>query len=320
MNWITAPAFLLVAIQSAMSTTVIAHRGASGFLPEHTLEAKAYAHALGADFIEQDVVLTKDDQAIVLHDIHLDATTNVAEVFPGRSRPDGRFYAIDFTLEEIRRLQVRERIDPGTGRVVYPGRFRKALPGFRVPTLEEEITFIQELNRTTGREAGIYPELKAPAFHQKEGKDIVAVVHQILSQHGYTRRTDGCIVQCFEVAPLVRLRNEFKSDLRLVQLIGEPAWKLNPEDYEKMITPAGLDEIAKYADGIGPALSLVLERTSDGPVASPLAKNAHARGLIIHPYTLRRDALPDGWTERDVWEFLDAAKIDGIFTDFPVRR
>jgi glycerophosphoryl diester phosphodiesterase len=146
-------------------------------------------------------------------------------------------------------LKAHERIDPTNGNPIYPNRFQKSLPEFRIPTLEEEIEFIQELNRTTGRNAGIYPEIKAPAFHKIEGKDIVAIVQKILTRHGYTNRTDPCILQCFESAPLARLREEFKSDLRLVQLIADPAWGLNEEDYEKMMTPKGLDRIATYADG-----------------------------------------------------------------------
>jgi glycerophosphoryl diester phosphodiesterase len=104
---------------------VIAHRGASGYLPEHTLAAKAMAHAMGAHFIEQDVVLSRDGTPIVLHDIHLDSTTDVAQAFPGRARDDGRYYAIDFDIEEIRELRVHERTHLGTGlgRAVYPGRF-----------------------------------------------------------------------------------------------------------------------------------------------------------------------------------------------------
>src|SRR5262245_10445554 len=98
LTMITSAASL--ATDSSVKKIVIAHRGASGYLPEHTLEAAAMAHAMGADFIEQDVVLTKDDQAIVLHDIHLETVTNVAKTFPQRARPDGRYYAIDFTLSE----------------------------------------------------------------------------------------------------------------------------------------------------------------------------------------------------------------------------
>ena len=169
--------------------TVIAHRGASGYLPEHTLAAKALAHGMGADFIEQDVVLTADDEAIVLHDIHLDTVTNVASQFPDRARPDGYFYAIDFSLEEIRRLKVHERVSRETRQAVYPQRFPDRHSIFRVPTLAEEIQLIQGLNKSTGRCAGIFPEIKSPAWHQSEGKDISRIVLEILARHGYTGTT-----------------------------------------------------------------------------------------------------------------------------------
>ena len=121
---------------------VIAHRGASGYLPEHTLEAKAMAHAMGADFIEQDIVLTKDDVPVVMHDIYLDTISDVAARFPGRHRANGRYYALDFTLAEIKQLQATERFSEKTGRQVYPKRFPKGASSFQIPTLEEELQFI----------------------------------------------------------------------------------------------------------------------------------------------------------------------------------
>ena len=144
------------------SVLVIAHRGACGYLPEHTLEAKAYAHALGADFVEQDIVATRDDELIVMHDIHLDRVTNVAERFPGRMRDDGRFYARDFDLHEIQSLNATERRRADGQTAVFPQRFPTTIGRFRVPTLREEIKFIQGLNRSTGRDVGIYPEIKRP--------------------------------------------------------------------------------------------------------------------------------------------------------------
>ena len=133
---------------------IIAHRGASGYLPEHTLAAKALAYCQGADYLEQDVVLTRDDHPVVLHDIHLDTVTNVADVFPDRQRADGRFYAIDFTLAELRQLKASERIDLNTGQAVYPNRFPVGSAAFGVPTLAEEIELVQGLNKTLGRQVG----------------------------------------------------------------------------------------------------------------------------------------------------------------------
>ena len=137
---------------------VIAHRGASGYLPEHTLAAKAMAHGQGADYIEQDLVLSKDDVPVVLHDVHIDTVTDVAKVFPARKRADGRYYALDFTVAELKRLRVSERFNAKTGARVFPGRFPAGLAEFRISTLEEELQLIQGLNQCTGRVAGIYPE------------------------------------------------------------------------------------------------------------------------------------------------------------------
>ena len=156
---------------AAQDKIVIAHRGASGYLPEHSLPAKAMAHAMGADFIEQDLVLTRDNRLVVLHDLYLDAVTDVARVFPDRGRPDGHFYAIDFTLAELRRLALTERlvIEDGRSQPRFPGRFPPGQSSFRISTFEEEIELIQGLNRSTGRNVGLYPEIKSPAFHRHEG-------------------------------------------------------------------------------------------------------------------------------------------------------
>ena len=122
---------------------VIAHRGASGYLPEHTLEAKVMAHAMGADFIEQDIVLSKDDVPVVLHDITVDTVSDVATRFPDRQREDGRYYALDFTLAELKQLRVTERFNAKTGRQVYAQRFPKDQSSFQIATLEEELQLIQ---------------------------------------------------------------------------------------------------------------------------------------------------------------------------------
>ena len=138
---------------------VIAHRGASGYLPEHTLPSKALAYQQGADYLEQDLVMTKDDRLIVLHDHFLDRVTDVAEKFPGRARADGRFYAIDFTLAEIKSLKFTEGFDIKDGEkvAVYPLRFPLWASDFRIHTFEEELEFIQGLNKTMKRNVGIYP-------------------------------------------------------------------------------------------------------------------------------------------------------------------
>ena len=196
-------AFLIAAspqMVDAAPPIVIAHRGASGYLPEHTLAAKALAHGMGADYLEQDVVLTKDDVPVVLHDIHLDTVTNVAEVFPDRKRDDGRYYAIDLTLAEVKQLRATERVDAKTKRPVFPTRFPPHLSYFTVPTLAEELELIQGLNTSSGREAGIYTEIKSPAWHRSEGKDISKIVLGVLDHYGYREASDLAYLQCFDVA------------------------------------------------------------------------------------------------------------------------
>ena len=138
---------------------VIAHRGASGYLPEHSMAAKAMAYAMGADYIEQDLVMTKDNHLVVLHDHYLDRVTNVAEAYPNRKRKDGRYYVIDFTLSEINQLEMTEgfKIENGKQVVTFPRRFPLWKSSFRVHTFEEEVEMIQGLNKSMGKNIGIYP-------------------------------------------------------------------------------------------------------------------------------------------------------------------
>jgi glycerophosphoryl diester phosphodiesterase len=299
---------------------VVAHRGASGYLPEHTLAAKAVAHAMGADFIEQDVVLTRDGVPIVLHDVTIDAVTDVAELFPDRARADGGFYAIDFDLDELRQLSVMERAEHGEQ--VYPRRFPRGASRFGIATLAEEIELIQGLNLSTGREAGIYPEVKAPAWHRAEGHDLAATVLAVLADYGYAAQDDAVFVQCFDWNETRRIRQELGYRGRLVQLLGDNGWNEAAVDYDALRTEEGLAEIAQVADAIGPWLPHVVAGVdADGPRISTLVANAHARGLAVHPYTLRADALPDyAETLEDLLRILliDAG-VDGVFTDFPDR-
>ena len=299
---------------------VIAHRGASGYVPEHTLAAKILAHEMGADYIEQDVVLSQDGIPVVLHDIYLDAISNVATAFPDRSREDGKFYVIDFDVAELKSLHLNERIDLQTGKVRYAGRPTKIPQHMHVSTLAEEIAVIQGLNKSAKRDAGLYVEIKSPAWHMQQGKDISPVVLAILAQYGYTQRTDNVFIQCFEPSELKRFRTELASDLKLIQLIGNN----NPDeaniDYDQMRTPEGISQIALYADGIGPAIDHIISATESGEISiSPLVEEAHKYGLQIHPYTVRKDALPGYVSSFDeLMELLFVrAGVDGVFADFP---
>lgn len=198
----------MAGVTQAAEKIVIAHRGASGYLPEHTLPAKAMAYAQGADYLEQDLVMTKDNELVVLHDHYLDRVTDVAERFPDRARKDGRYYAIDFTLPEIKSLKFTEGFDIKDGKKVqsYPGRFPMGKSDFRVHTFQEEIEFIQGLNHSTGKNIGIYPEIKAPWFHRQEGKDISSKVLDVLKEYGYTGKADKVYLQCFDANELKELK------------------------------------------------------------------------------------------------------------------
>ncbi|WP_039058744.1 glycerophosphodiester phosphodiesterase [Enterobacter sp. Bisph1] len=321
----------------ASDKIVIAHRGASGYLPEHTLPAKAMAYAQGADYLEQDLVMTKDDHLVVLHDHYLDRVTDVAERFPQRARKDGRYYAIDFTLDEIRSLKFTEGFDVENGKKtqVYPGRFPMGKSDFRIHTFEDEIEFVQGLNHSTGKNIGIYPEIKAPWFHHQEGKDIAAKTLEVLKKYGYTSKQDKVYLQCFDAAELKRIKNELEPkmgmDLKLVQLIAYTKWNETQQkqpdgkwvnySYDWMFEPGAMKQIAQYADGIGPDYHmLVAEGSKPGNVKlTPMVKEAHASHLQVHPFTVRADQLPPYASDvNQLYKVLyQQADVEGLFTDFP---
>jgi glycerophosphoryl diester phosphodiesterase len=310
-------AALATSVTSAGEPIVIAHRGASGYLPEHTLEAVAVAHAQGADYIEQDVVLSKDRVPVVLHDVQIDTVTDVAKRFPDRHREDGRFYAIDFTLAELKTLHVNERIDLKTGKAALSSRFPLGAGLFRIPTLEEELELIAGLNASTGRRAGIYPEIKAPKWHRELGFDISPIVLEVLARHGYATKRDPCYLQCFEIEEVKRVREELGYQGRLVQLIGG---RRDPDGTDPT-SAEGLAILARHADGIGPAIPLVVQTNSDGVLTpTDLVRLAHAAKLEVHPYTVRVDALPSGLSAQALFNALfQGAGVDGVFADHPDR-
>ena len=286
---------------------VIAHRGASAYLPEHTMEAKAMAYAMNPDYIEQDLVLSKDNVPIVIHDIYLDDVTNVAEVFPDKKRKDNRYYVIDFTFDELQQLQVTERFDTKTGKQFYESRFPKNKGSFKLHSFEQEIELIQGLNYSTGKNIGIYPEIKNPEFHHENGKDIAKITLAVLSDYGYKTKKDNCIFQCFDAKELERVRVELQSDLFLVQLIEFT------EETKK------LDHFATYADGVGPWYKQILNKKENGKwLFTSLVADAHKYGLKVHPYTFRADQLDEFSTFDEMLQVLFfEANIDGGFTDFP---
>lgn len=287
-------AALLLCTSAIAEQVVIAHRGASGYLPEETLPAYAYAYAAGADYLEPDLILTKDKIFICMHDTQLETTTNVKDVFPDRKADDGHWYAKDFTLAELKTLTAHER----TG-----NRFPREAQGFQIATFEELIQLVQGLNKTTGRNVGIYPELKDPSWHAKNGFEMEGAFLEIMTKYGYTGKDAKCFVQCFEPEPLKKMR-EMKSELPQIFLMDAGT--------ANKLTEGDLTDIAKFATGIGPDLRAI-ERDP------ALVERVHTAGLLIHPYTLRKDMmLPKYKTFEDaVKTYYDDYKVDGFFTDFP---
>lgn len=320
-----------------MRPLVIAHRGASGYLPESTLAAKGMAHAMGADYVEQDVVLTRDGYVLVNHDLWVDETSDVALRFPGRQRADGHFYAIDFTLDEILTLRVTDRFRrEGDATIpVFPDRFPLWQSDFRFHTLESELQFLRGLERSTGRPIGIFTELKAPWFHEQEGRDLPLAVLEVLHQYGYRTREDRCRVMSFDPHALRRIREtvgpELGIDVPLTQLIArtednetyerQPNGAWTPYDYDWMHAPGGMAGIADYADGIGPDYHSLLDpMSSPGAIGvTSMTQEAHDAGLYVTPWAVRADQLPPYAESMDdvLGALIVGAGVDGVITDFP---
>ncbi len=297
-------------------TRIIAHRGASGHLPEHSLPAKALAYGFGADFIEQDVVATRDHELVVLHDAYLDDVTDVAVRFPGRSRQDGRHHVIDFDLAELRELRVVERRKPGTDAPKFPDRFSGNVDGFRIVTLREEIEFISSLNRTTGRCAGIYPEIKEPDWHRRNKCDLLELIAAVLTDCGFSTPAANAYLQCFEARELMRAAATDGFDLRRILLLTE-------DDVRSHDRVAGWDAVAASVCGVGlPYAALVqgAEGRQRGALeASGLHERIRAAGLEIHAYTVRTDCqTAPAASADDLLHFLiHELEIDAIFCDQP---
>lgn len=299
---------------AAGQTRIIAHRGACGYLPEHTAAAKVYAYGLGADFIEQDVVATADGELVVLHDIYLDNVSDVAAQYPGRHRDDGHYYVIDFTWAELGALTLMERRRPGSDEPTFPGRFPFRLPAFSISRLEDEIRLIAGLNTTTGRRVGIYPEIKDPAWHRKAGIDLTALMHEALVAN-FELISGPVYVQCFDADELKRLKSEFDTSFPLVQLLAR-------EDALRLERDAGARRrVAEYAVAVGlPFGTLIKPGLIAGrPVATGLAGCLRDAGLLLHPYTLRRDVRPEGEADYSATlEFLiHDLEVDALFCDHP---
>lgn len=301
---------------AATAFDLIAHRGASGYLPEHTLEAATLAHAQQPDFIEQDVVITKDDIPVVLHDIHLETVTNVETVYPDRAREDGRWYVRDFTFSELAQLQVHERQN-ADGTAVFPNRYQGDTARYRISSLSEHIELITQLNRQLGKRIGFYTEIKSPAWHQSEGVDASKIVLNMFDNAGVAQ--EQLYIQCFDFNEVKRIRNQLGYDGKLIMLVGDNAWQESDTDYDWILSQEGIEEVAKVADGMGPWLPQLLDPTSlaaGKPSVQPWLTQAQEAGLIIHPYTFRMDALPAGMNAQQILALLTrVANVDGVFTD-----
>lgn len=291
---------------------VIAHRGASGYRPEHTLAAYELAIEMGADFIEPDLVITGDGVLIARHENDVTGTTDVIDrpEFRRRRRTkwiDGRevtgWFAEDFTLAEIKTLRARERLD---------FRDRSFNGKFEVPAFQE----VLDLARRHG--VGVYPETKFPSYFRALGLPLEEPMVEALHASGLR----AVFLQSFEVGNLKLLKT--MTDLPRIQLLdaGRKPWDVD-RTYQDMATPEGLAEIAAYADGIGPNKRLIVPAGPDGRLRPPtsLVGDAHRAGLQVHPWTFRSDAVflaPDyeGDPVREIDQFLSLG-VDGLFTDFP---
>lgn len=282
---------------TASQPLVIAHRGACGYLPEHTLAGYAMACAMGADYIEPDLVATRDGVLICCHDIHFDRTTDVAARFPDRARADGRWYAADFSFAEIKTLAACERVDE-RGERVFPGRFAAGARGFQVPAFAELLELVASLNRQTGRRVGVYPETKEPAFHAAQGLALEPELLRLLAAYGYAGRDAAVFIQSFAPDNLRAMRHEMSCDLPMIQLLADRG--------------ADFAAIAGYADGVGPDKALIAE------AGAPWVAAAHDHGLLVHPYTFRADQLGPGHTDLagEIAAYVEDYGVDGLFTDF----
>ncbi|WP_406688440.1 glycerophosphodiester phosphodiesterase [Saccharopolyspora sp. ID03-671] len=334
----TGPATAAESAPGAEQIEVFGHRGASGYRPEHTLASYELAARMGADFIEPDLVPTKDGVLVARHEPEIGGTTDVAEHPEFASRKttkviDGTemtgWFTEDFTLAELKTLRAKERIpEIRQHNTVYDGLYE-------VPTFQEVLDLRARLSKELGRDIGVAPETKHPSYFRQIGLPVEPGLVETLDGNGLNEKDSKVVVQSFEVGNLKELRDELR--VRLVQLIsntGAPQDFIetgDPRTYADMVTPEGLKEIATYADVIGPDTKVILPVDGSNHLTEPTAvvADAHAAGLQVVPYTVRAEntflpadfqssADPAQWG--DVLAFfhaLYAQNVDGIFSDMP---
>jgi glycerophosphoryl diester phosphodiesterase len=313
---------------------LIAHRGASGERPEHTIASYTLAIEQGADFIEPDLVLTKDGILVARHENEISTTTDVADHPEFASRKatkviDGHsvkgWFTEDFTLAELKMLRAKERLPKlRPANTAYDGQFT-------IPTFDEIIALAQAKSKETGRRIGLYPETKHPSYFASIGLPHEGPLLAALEGAGYTRKDDPVFIQSFEVGNLIALSS--RTSLRLIQLVdadGGPADR--PETtYAEILADEGLKSVARYAAGIGPAKDLIIRRTLLGALdgSTGLVRRCHAAGLEVHPWTFRAEnfflplGLRNGINPRSTGDLAEeirlflAEGIDGLFCDFP---
>ncbi|MFJ5060586.1 glycerophosphodiester phosphodiesterase [Streptomyces nigra] len=327
-------------LKSLPRPTIIGHRGASGYRPEHTLGSYQLALDMGADIVEAgDLVPTRDGHLVCRHEPEIGGTTDVARrpEFAGRRRTkslDGvattGWFTEDFTLAELKTLRATERIPANRPHnTLYDGRWE-------IPTFEEVLRWQDEQTRKRGKQVWIYPELKHPTYFREQGLGLEERVAKVLRKHRKDRRDSPVILQSFEPTSVQRM-NRLVDNPLVVLLSGANTrpWDFettgDPRTTADLITPAGLREIASYAQGIGPTLDLVIPKDAAGRLTEPttLVRDAHKVGLLLHPYTMRNENpfLPADFrkgTDPDAYgdvfgayRTYFATGIDGVFTDNP---
>jgi glycerophosphoryl diester phosphodiesterase len=283
-------AFSLSLFSPPAKKQLVAHRGASAYAPEHTLEAYRLALEQGADYVEQDLAVTKDGVLVCIHDLTLDRTTNVEEVFPDRAVTEGsgatavrRWRVHDFTLTEIKRL------DAGSW-------FDKKFTGARIPTFQEAVDLVKG-------KAGLYPELKDPAFYRQNGIRPEALLAEALKKNGLPNGTTPVIIQSFDEVTVKQLAKELPGVPRVILVEARDGIKLD--------TAEEIKAIASWATGLGPNKAIVEQ-------IPEMVKWAHAAGLTVTPWTFRSASVGKYGSVRDeMSRFLYELDVDAVFTDNP---